>query len=286
MPSGMGVGRSLAGYGLRRAIGHGATSTVYLAEHETDHHLVAMKLVVLPRGLALEPAGERFLAAAEAARRLRHPCIVEVLAYGVEDGLAWMAMEPVPGTDLARYTREPHLLPEAKVLQLAARLAEALAFAHGQGVVHRDVKPANVLVNWADDSIKLADFGLARTAGSADTGTGIVMGTPAYMAPEQLAGAVPTAASDTYGLGALLFELLCGRRPHEAESMGELLRQVACDPAPGLQELRPALPPQLAQLVARMLAKSPLERPADGVRVASALRDLASGLAQGGAKSR
>ena len=286
MPAGLSTGRTFAGYGLRRVIGQGASSTVYLAVHEHSHQVVALKLVPLPLGPAQAAAGARFLAAAKTASRLKHPGIVEVFGFGIEGGLAWMTMEPVPGTNLVRYTREPHLLPEARVLQVVASVAEALDFAHRQGVVHRDIKPANVLVNWAAHSVKLADFGLARTASSTNTGTGTVMGSPAYMAPEQLAGVVPTAASDTYELGILLFELLCGRRPHESHSMGDLLRQVSREPAPGLLDLRPGLPPELARLLADLLAKSPAARPTDGRMVATELRQLASRLAGGGVMSR
>ncbi len=279
-------GQSFVGYRLLRAIGRGASSTVYLAEHEVSRQVVAMKLMPLPPGKAGVAAGKRFEAAAQAAAGLKHPGIVEVLAFGTQDALAWMTMEAVPGTDLVRYTRQPHLLPEPVVLLLTGRLASALAFAHRQGVVHRDIKPANVLVNWAADTVKLADFGLARTDTSSHTGTGIVMGTPAYMAPEQLAGAVPTSASDMYELGIMLFELLCGRLPHEGPSMGELLRQVASEAPPDLLALRPSLPPALAQLLERMLAKTPGARPTDGMAVAEELRGLAGVLAAAGAKSR
>ena len=286
LPASQRAEQSLAGYRLLRAIGRGASSTVYLAEHEVSRHVVAMKRVPLPPGRSGAAAGARFLSAAKVAAALKHPGIVEVLDFGVQGALAWMTMEPVPGTDLVRYTRQPHLLPEPAVLLLVAKLAGALAYAHRQGVVHRDIKPANVLVNWADDTVKLTDFGLARTAASTHTGTGTVMGTPAYMAPEQLAGVVPSAASDTYELGIMLFELLCGRLPHQGLSMGELLRQVANEPPPGLLALRPSLPPALAQLLARMLAKSPAARPSDGMALAEELRQLAGTLAGAGAKSR
>ena len=170
------------------------------------------------------------------------------------------------------------LLPEALVLDIGARLAEALAYAHRRGVVHRDVKPANVLINWALGEAKLSDFGLARGAWAANTGTGIVPGSPAYMAPEQLAGMVPGAPADLYALGVTLFELLCGQRPHEAQNMGELLRQVAQDQAPSLLSLRPELPAGVAELVARLLRKTASERPVDGDAVAHGLRQLAAAI--------
>ncbi len=271
---------TLAGYRLLRQIGHGATSAVHLAEHVATQRVVALKVLPLPAGPTRAAAGTQFLEAASAAGRLQHPHIVQVHDAGLLDDVAWLAMEPVAGGDLARYTRPLRLLPEALVLRLCSRVASALGHAHRQGVVHRDLKPANVLVNWADDVVKLADFGLARTSAASRTGTGIVMGTPSYMAPEQLAGALPSPATDLYALGVLLFELLVGRLPHQGQSMGELLRQVANEPAPDLQGLRPDLPVNLAQLVASLLAKAAAGRPRDGDAVALQLRLLGQALSK------
>lgn len=268
----------LGGHLLLRSIGQGANGTVHLAQPPGDAPIVALKLVRLPSTEARAQAAAQFEAAAAAAARLHHPGIVQVFQWGVEDEWAWVTMEPVPGTDLARYGQPARLLPEALVLRIGARLAEALAYAHRQGLVHRDVKPANVLVNWATDDVKLADFGLARGAWAAQTGTGIVPGSPAYMSPEQLSGAVAGAAADLYALGVTLFELLTGRLPHEAQNMGELLRQVAQEPAPPLTHIRPDLPAGVAALVARLLAKQPSERPADGEMVAAQLRELAAAI--------
>lgn len=276
-PAGLGAGQSLAGWQLLREIGHGTTGTVFLAARPSSAQLVAMKVVPLAPGGSQPAAGALFLASAEAAMRLQHPHVVRVLDAGLEPGLAWLTMEAVPGTDLVRYTRPPRLLPEAVVLKLAERLALALAHAHGQGLVHRDLKPANVLVDWAGDVLKLADFGLARIGDASNTGTGIVPGTPAYMAPEQIAGAAPSAATDLYALGVLVFELLAGRLPHEGRTMGQLLQQVARDPPPSLASLRPELHAGFVDLVARLLSKAPAQRPADAAAVAAELRQLQGG---------
>ncbi|MDP3223687.1 MAG: serine/threonine-protein kinase, partial [Rubrivivax sp.] len=221
---------------------------------------------------------QAFLQAARLGRELTHTHIVAIQDAGIEGDQAWLRMEAVPGSDLSRYTRTPRLLPEPLVLKVADKVALALAHAHRQGVVHRDLKPANVLVDWPTDTVKLADFGLARTAGAMQTGTGIVLGTPAYMAPEQLAGALPSAATDLYALGVLLFELLAGRLPHEGRNMGELLQQVAHQPAPQLIGLRSEWPSpqghQLSALVARLLAKLPSHRPGDAAGVAVELQQL------------
>jgi len=266
----------LGGHRLLREIGQGANGSVHLAQPAGDAPVVALKLVRLPPAESRSGAIAQFEDAVRAASGLHHPGIVRVFRHGVEGEWAWVTMEPVAGTDLSRYAHATRLLPEALVLRIGARLAEALAYAHRQGLVHRDVKPANVLVNWATDEVKLADFGLARDAWAANTGTGIVPGSPAYMAPEQLAGMVPGAPADLYALGVTLFELLCGQRPHDAQNMGELLRQVAQDSAPSLLQARPGLPAGVAELVARLLRKNAAERPADGDAVASELRLLAS----------
>lgn len=284
-PAGLGAGQSLAGWQLLRELGRGASGTVYLAARPDRSELVALKAVPLVQGAGHPSGGDMFLAAARAAMRLKHPHIVQVLDAGLAPGLAWLTMEAVAGTDLVRYTRPPRLLPEAVVLRLGQRLALALAHAHGLGLVHRDLKPANVLVDWATDTVKLADFGLVRVGDTSNTGTGIVPGTPAYMAPEQLAGAAPGAATDLYALGVLLFELLAGRLPHEGRSMGELLQRVARDTPPPLASLRPDLRPGLADLVDRLLAKSAALRPTGMTAVADALQRLLGGLEDGGAKS-
>jgi serine/threonine-protein kinase len=269
------AGHVVAGHRLLRLLGQGTHGAVYLAAPEAGGPPVALKLVSLSAGDASAAARDAFLHNARTAAGLRHPDIVALHGAGIEGELGWLAMEAVPGTDLVRYTERKRLLPEPLVLRVAERIAQALAHAHGQGVVHRDLKPANVLVHWPSDSVKLADFGLARDADAAQTATGLVLGTPAYMAPEQLAGGVPTPRTDLYALGVLLFQLLVGRLPHEAGSMGELLRRVAQEPAPALRSLRPELPLALETLVARLLAKSPQQRPAEAQALAAQLRTIA-----------
>jgi eukaryotic-like serine/threonine-protein kinase len=285
------TGALLAGLRIVRIIGRGAVGTVYLAVDPATLRPAALKVVPLD---AAEGDAQRrlFEQTARTAARLLHADIVAVRGAGTDRSHGWLVMEAVPGGDLERYTRDPRLLPEPVVLRVAERIAAALAYAHAQGVVHRDLKPANVLVDWPTDTVKLADFGLARLHDAEQTRTGIVLGSPAYMAPEQLAGAVPTAASDLYALGAVLFQLLAGRLPHDGSSMGELLRQVAAETAPDLRALRPALPAALADLVARLLSKRPDSRPAGAATVSEALKRLRQGLpaprpaTAGGPKSR
>jgi eukaryotic-like serine/threonine-protein kinase len=270
----------LANYRIERLMGKGAASQVFLAQDRRSGRWVALKVLDLGGGPALpewHDMLERFRREATVLHDLRHPGIVAVLDAGPSEHGAWMAMEAVNGCDLTRYTRPARLLPPPLVARIGARLAEALAYSHQRGVVHRDVKPANVLVDWTNDMVKLSDFGLARSAEHTQTRSGIALGSPDYMAPEQLAGGAVGPASDLYGLGVTLFELLTGRRPHQADNLGELLRAVASRPAPQLAQLRPELDPALCDAVMLLLAKDLAQRPDDAAAVAAWLWNVADG---------
>jgi serine/threonine protein kinase len=267
-------GTLLGGYRIERLIGRGAMGAVYLATDPRNDAPVALKTLALAQEFddaEHDSARARFLQEAAAASRLQHPDIVTLYGAGEDRGIAYLAMEALAGADLSRYTRPSRLLPEPVVLRIVARVADALAYAHRQGVVHRDVKPANVMVDLPTHQVKVTDFGIARCTDAARTRTGLIIGTPAFMAPEQLAGEAPDAASDLYALGVMLFQLLTGRLPYEGESMGRLLQAIGSGPPLELHALRPALPAALAPLMQRLLAKRARERWRDGREVAAAL---------------
>jgi serine/threonine-protein kinase len=264
-------------YRLVRSLGRGSMGEVHLAVDNRTGQPLALKVLSLGHDLAeaeRAQARQRFLAEAAATRRLSHPDIVTVYDAGEHGGNAWLAMELLGGCDLGRYTHMSRLLPEPVVLDMVARLARALAHAHALGVVHRDIKPGNVMLDLPARRVKLTDFGLAGLADMSRTRTGVVLGTPLYMAPEQLAGAAADPRSDLYSLGVLLFQLLSGRLPHEHANLGELLRAVAREPAPDVRMLRPNLSPALAAVVAQALHKQPAQRHADGHRLADELAEL------------
>jgi serine/threonine protein kinase len=264
----------LANYRVERRIGQGAAAQVFLAQDRRDGRWVALKLLELgtsPASPEWHDALERFRREATVLHGLRHPGIVEVLDAGPSERGAWMALEVVRGCDLSRYTHAARLLPPPLVARTGARIAAALGHAHRHGVIHRDVKPANVLVDWATDTVKLSDFGLARTGEHTQTRSGVMLGSPDYTAPEQLAGGAVGPAADVYGLGASLYELLAGRRPHQADSLGALLRAVASEPVLDLAQVRPDLDPTLSALVMQALAKDPALRPGSADELASRL---------------
>jgi eukaryotic-like serine/threonine-protein kinase len=269
---------TLGRYRIEKEIGRGAMGAVLLGHEATIGRVVALKTMALGRAFEASEwadARHRFFREAETAGRLQHPDIVTIFEAGEDQGLAFIAMEYLRGHDLQRHTQAPNLLPVPQALRIAARVADALAYAHGQGVVHRDIKPANVMVDFDSDGVKVTDFGIARIADSSRTRTGMVLGTPSFMSPEQMAGGRVDGRSDLYSLGVMLFQLLCGRLPHQAESMAGLMGEIAHQRAPDIRSLRPQLPQALAELVALTLEKRPELRPAQGGELARDLRLIA-----------
>jgi serine/threonine-protein kinase len=280
---------TLGRYRIERELGRGAMGAVYLGRDPKIGRQVAIKTMALSREFAgdeLVEARERFFREAETAGRLQHPDIVTIFDAGEDQELAYIAMEYLKGDNLEAYTQAPKLLPVATVLNVVARIADALAYAHSQGVVHRDIKPANVMVDLSSDAVKVTDFGIARVADSARTRTGMVLGTPSFMSPEQMAGRRVDGRSDLYSVGVLLFQLLTGRLPHRSDSMATLMHQIANEPAPDVRSLRPDLPEGLARVVALALEKRPEARYPSGQQLAADLRAVATRLQASGAQPK
>jgi len=271
----------LARYELQHELGRGAMAVVHLARERASDRLVAIKRMALQREFAAEDlvdVRQRFMREARAAGHLQHPDILQVLDAGEAGDDAWIAMEYVQGQDLSHYTRPGQLLPAREALQLAARLARALGYAHSQGVVHRDIKPANVMLDRAAGTLKVMDFGIARIADGSRTRTGLVLGTPSFMSPEQLAGLKVDGRSDLYSLGVMLYQLLTGHLPHQSDSMAKLMYAIANQVPPDVRHYRPELPEALALVLALALEKRPELRYASGEQMA---QDLEAVLVQG-----
>ena len=260
---------------IDKQLGQGAMGAVYLAHDPATGQHVAIKTMALAReftGDDLADARNRFLREADMAGRLQHPDIVQILDAGETDGLAWIAMEMVDGTDLGQHTQPSRLLPVPVVLRVITRVADALAYAHTRGVTHRDIKPENIMLDLPREGVKVMDFGVARLADASRTRTGVILGTPSYMSPEQLAGQHVDGRTDLYSLGVTLFQLLTGRLPCEADSLGALMRAIARETPPNVCELRPELPPALGDVVALALQKHPATRYSSGEQMAEDLR--------------
>lgn len=265
----------LGRYQVEKELGKGAMGVVYLGKDPKIGRVVAIKTLALSNefeGDELVDARERFFREAETAGRLQHQHIVTIFDAGEEHDLAFIAMEFLKGKDLTEHAKTGHLLAVPVVLSIAARVAQALAYAHQQHVVHRDIKPANIMYESASDTVKVTDFGIARITDSSKTKTGLVLGTPSFMSPEQLAGKKVDGRSDLYSLGVMLFQLLTGVLPFRGESMTELMYKIANEEAPNILSVRSDLPPALAAVVTRALSKNPEMRYQDGDQFAQALQ--------------
>jgi serine/threonine-protein kinase len=265
----------LGRYQIQKELGKGAMGVVYLGKDPKIGREVAIKTMALAEefeGDELQEAKDRFFREAESAGRLDHPSIVKIYDAGEEHDLAYIAMEFLKGKDLVPYTKMPNLLPLPKVLSIIARVADGLSHAHSMGIVHRDIKPANIMYNPDTDTAKITDFGIARVTDSSKTKTGMVLGTPSYMSPEQLAGKKIDGRSDLFSLGVTLYQMTCGRLPFEGESMTQLMYRIANEPHPNILEYNSALPPWMKDLIDRILAKNPDERFQTGAEFAAAIR--------------
>ena len=265
------MGASTVGgrYRIERPLGHGGMASVYLGRDTELERPVAIKL------LAENLAGDdefrrRFVREARLAARLSDPNVVSVYDAGEDDGRPYIVMEHVDGETFAELLAHSGRLPSDEARGLAAQAARGLAHAHERGLVHRDVKPQNLILR-RDGTVKIADFGIARAAETTITVAGTVLGTAAYLAPEQAMGEEVTAAADVYSLGAVLYELLTGRPPFEFETLADLADQQQRMEVTPVRDLAPEVPPELEDVVMRCLARNPAYRPASAGELARAL---------------
>ena len=281
--AGGGVEKPMLGrYQIEKELGKGAMGVVYLGKDPKIGRVVAIKTLALGQefeGEALDDARERFFREAETAGQLQHQNIVTIFDAGEEHDLAYIAMEFLKGKDLADVTKSGQLLPINQVLSIAARVAEALAYAHRQHVIHRDIKPGNIMYDSQSDTVKVTDFGIARISDSSRTKTGLVLGTPSFMSPEQMAGKKADGRSDLYSLGVMLFQMLAGALPFRGDSMAELMYKIGNEPAPDIRTIRKEISGKLAAIIALSLTKRPDARYQDGDQFAADLRAVIADLA-------
>jgi CHASE2 domain-containing sensor protein/tRNA A-37 threonylcarbamoyl transferase component Bud32 len=267
----------LGRYQVEKELGKGAMGVVYLGKDPKIGRVVAIKTMALSQefeGEELADARERFFREAETAGRLQHQNIVTIFDAGEEHDLAYIAMEFLKGKDLVDFCKDGQLLPVPKVLSIVARVAEALAYAHRQNVVHRDIKPANIMYEFDSDTVKVTDFGIARITDSSKTRTGLVLGTPSFMSPEQIAGKKVDGRSDLYSLGVMLFQMLTGVLPFRGDSMAELMYKIANEEAPDIRIIRKDVTERLANVVALALSKRRETRYQDGDLFAADLKSV------------
>jgi serine/threonine-protein kinase len=271
---------SLAGhYEVEREIGSGGMARIFLARDLKHRRPVAIK--VLRPELAGAVAGDRFLREIEIAANLSHPHIIPLHDSGTTDGLTYYVMPYVEGESLrARLTRESQL-PVADALRIGFEVADALAYAHGRGALHRDIKPENILLSAGHALV--ADFGIARAlfeaGGDTLTATGMVLGTPDYMSPEQAFGREALdGRSDIYSLGTVIFEMLAGRRPFIGTTPQAVLAQIVTEPVPSVRSIRAEIPAHIDEIVQRSLAKEPEKRFGSAAEMAAALSAITSGV--------
>jgi beta-lactam-binding protein with PASTA domain len=267
-------------YRVMSRLGSGGMADVFCAEDQQLGRKVALKL--LHRRFAEDPGFvERFRREAQSAAGLQHPNVVSVYDRGSHDGTYYIVMEYLPGRTLKQVIRDEAPLDPIRAIDITIQILKAARFAHRRGVIHRDLKPHNVMVEDDSDHIKVTDFGIARAGASDMTETGSIMGTAQYLSPEQAQGHAVSATSDLYSVGVVLYELLTGRVPFDAESAVTIaLKHVSEAPVPP-STINPQVPPELEQVVLWTLNKDPVHRPADDDQLITALEQAKEAIVSG-----
>jgi serine/threonine-protein kinase len=249
-------------YEILSELGQGAMGIVYKAKDPKINRLLAIKTIRFSDEFEedrIKEVKDRFFREAEIAGRLSHKSIVAIYDVGEDYDLTYMAMEFLEGENLAKYCRKDGLLPMRKVLRIIGETAAALDYAHTQGVIHRDIKPANIML-LKDSKVKVTDFGIAKAVSSSETKSGIILGTPNYMSPEQINGQKIDGRSDIFSLGVVLFELLTGQLPFHGKTLTNLFYQITQVKHPSPRSINSKVPKPLEQIVDKSLAKNPDQR--------------------------
>ena len=264
--------KSLGKYTIQERIGAGGMGVVWKANDPDLQRAVAIK-VLGPHLRHSQTARRRFQREARAAAAISHPNVLTIHAVEEHDHAPFLVMEYVSGQSLKEYVTEKGKLPHIEVFQLACQIAHGLAAAHAQGVIHRDVKPGNVMLHDGGTRVRLADFGLARITfdNSELTSHGQYVGTPAYMPPEQLRGGKVDARADLFSLGCVIYYMLVGYSPFQGKTQGETIHRILGDESKPLHEIDPSVPPFLSELVSRLLKRDPEERYQSAFEVADVL---------------
>ena len=265
----------LGRYQIEKELGKGAMGVVYLGRDPKINRVVAIKTMALSQEFdedEIADVKERFFREAETAGRLNHTNIVTMFDAGEEHDLAYIAMEFLKGKDLVPHGKPGNLLPLPRVLSIVARVADALSYAHENNVVHRDIKPANIMYEPESDQVKVTDFGIARITDSSKTKTGMVLGTPSFMSPEQLAGKKIDGRSDLFSLGVMLYQMTCGKLPFDGDSMAQLMFRIANEPHPDIRNINPDLPDCVVAIIDKALTKDVAARYQTGAEFAKDIR--------------
>jgi serine/threonine-protein kinase len=268
--------KQIGKYQLVDILGEGAMGVVYRAYDQVLNRYLAIKVMSASIGNNAQ-LRERFLREARAAGSLQHPNVVTIYDFGEEDDHLFIAMEFVDGVDLAEIIRRRDELALTTKLDIMIDMLNGLAYAHNRGVVHRDIKPANIRVT-TDTRAKLMDFGIAYLQQSELTQSGVLVGTPQYMAPEQVSGGAITAATDVFAAGAVLYEFVSHRRPFEGETLHVILYNIMSTEPPSISEVMPKAPVGLDAVIRKALAKDPAARYDSAVSMSKALAGVRQGI--------
>jgi serine/threonine-protein kinase len=265
----------LGRYRIEKELGRGAMGMVYIGEDPKIGRTVAIKTLSLTDEFESDELDEvrtRFFVEAEAAGRLNHPNIVTIFDAGEEHDLAYIAMDYIEGSSLDNFTTIDSLLSINEVFNIGINVAEALEYAHKKNVVHRDIKPGNIIYNRENGTLKVTDFGIACLIDNNKTRTGTILGSPSYMSPEQLAGKKVDGRSDVFSLGVMLYQLFTGELPFNADSMAALAYKITNDKQKGIRRVRTELPTCLSRIINKALEKNPKQRFSSANAMAEALR--------------